>query len=143
MSRILGENWMVPPINDGNRAFFTSGMLSVVECQDCGSLQHPPEDVCSHCQGHEFGIRTSEGKGRIESVAMVHHPIHPGLAEVSPYAVLVVSVEDLPGVHLIGNLHGAPASEAKIGRSVQVVFEDAAGPEGEALKIPQWELHED
>ena len=105
------------------------------------ALQFPPEDVCAGCQGRDFGTRASRGHGRIESVAVVHHPVHPALKDAVPYAVVIVSLDDAPGVHLVGNVLGRAPHEVEIGLAVRVVFEQIEDPDGgEPLRIPQWEL---
>lgn len=141
MARILGDGWLLPALDDHSRAWFTTGTLPVQECAGCGALQHPPDDVCGSCQGVEFTVRESRGEGRVESVAVVHHPVHPALAGACPYAVAVVSLDDAPGVHAIGNVRGCAPGEVAIGQRVRVVFEEVADPEsGERLRIPQWEV---
>jgi uncharacterized OB-fold protein len=141
MARVLGDKWLLPELDAANRAWWTSGALPVQECTDCGALQHPPEDVCHACQGTRFGVHESAGRGRIESVAIVHHPVHPALADAVPYAIVVVSLDDAPGVNAIGNVAGSPPEAISIGAPVRVVFEEVLDPEsGETLRIPQWEL---
>lgn len=140
MTRILGDAWAVPALDDHNRAFFTVGRIVLRACADCGAVQHPPDEVCGGCQGTSFEDRESAGLGRVESVAVVHHPVTPALAEVGPYAVVVVSLDDVPGVHLVGNLRGTAPQAVEIGQAVRAVFERARGSDGEALLIPQWEL---
>jgi hypothetical protein len=55
--------------------------------------------------------------------------------------VILVSLDDVPGVNLVGNVHGVDPHEVKIGARVRVVFEDVADPaSGERLLVPQWEL---
>ena len=139
MARALGDGWLIPGLDDRNRAWFTTGTLPIQSCSACGALQHPPEDVCPGCQGTAFDVHESRGAGRIESVAVVHHPVHPALRDVGPYVVVVVSLDDAPGVRVIGNAVGRAAGEVAIGDRVRVVFEEVDDPEnGETLRIPQW-----
>jgi len=140
MARHLGEDWLLPAIDDLNRAWFTSGTITLQECSDCGELQHPPEEVCSHCQGTQLGWRTCAGEGRIESFAIVHQAVHPGLKDALPYAVAVVSIDAAPGVHAIGNVVSRAPDEVEIGQRVRAVFEEVEPKDGgERLLIPQWE----
>ena len=81
MARFLGDDWLLPSLDDLNRAWFTSGRITVQACKRCDAVQHPPEEVCSSCQGFELGWRECSGEGRIESVAVVHHPLRPSLKE--------------------------------------------------------------
>lgn len=141
MSRVLGDDWVVPALDDSNRAFFTSGFLALQQCSACAHVQHPPEDVCEACQGFELGVFESQGRGRVESVVVVHHPVHPGLADRIPYAVVLVSVDDAPGLMITGNVANRAPDEVAIGDAVRVVFEEAADEQsGVTLRIPQWEV---
>lgn len=140
MTRILGDGWLLPEIDDLNRAWFTSGRISIQSCNACNEVQHPPELVCHACGAGDLGWRESAGQGRIESFAVVHHPVHPHLAEQCPYTVLVVSLDDVPGVNVVGNLRDAAAANLEVGRAVRATFEEVDDPEQGALAIPQWEL---
>jgi uncharacterized OB-fold protein len=141
MSRVLGEGWALPGLDDSNRAFFTSGVLTLQRCQDCGHVQHPPEEVCASCQGCEFDGFESAGHGRVESVAIVHHPVHPALGDRVPYAIVLVSVADAPGLLIAGNVVGTAPEAVRIGDVVRVVFEEAIDPSSsQRFQIPQWEV---
>jgi hypothetical protein len=141
MTRILGEGWAVPALDDSNRAFFTSGSLTLQQCRGCAHIQHPPEDVCDSCQSFDLGHFESVGRGRVESVVVVHHPVHPGIADRVPYAIVLVSIDDAPGVLVAGNVVRVAPESIAIGDRVRVVFEDASDPNtGQSLKIPQWEI---
>jgi uncharacterized OB-fold protein len=141
MTRVLGASWALPLLDQRNRAFFTSGVLTLQRCSSCGHIQHPPEDVCEACQGQDFGGFESVGNGCIESVAVAHHPVHPALADQVPYAIVLVSLADAPGILVAGNVVGTGPENVRIGDRVRVVFESATDPDsGEILKIPQWEI---
>jgi uncharacterized OB-fold protein len=141
MKRILGEGWALPALDDSNRAFFTAGALTFQQCRDCAHIQHPPEDVCEACQSFELGHFESAGRGRVESVAVVHYPVHPALADQVPYAIVLVSVADAPGILVAGNMAGTAPDAVRIGDEVCVVFEAVTDPRtGEQLRIPQWEI---
>jgi hypothetical protein len=141
VTRLLGDDWLLPALDARNRAWFTSGRLVLQACTGCGAVQFPPEDACRACGGFELGSRASAGTGRVESVAVVHHPVHPALRPHVPYAVVLVSLDDAPGVNLLGNVLNRPAGEIAIGERVRVAFEEVRDPEtGETLRIPQWEV---
>lgn len=141
MARYFGDDWLLPVLDAHSRAYFSTGELMVQACRACGHAQHPPEDLCRACGSHDVGPRRSDGRGRIESVAIVHHAVHPLLKPRVPYAVVLVSIDDAPGVSLLGNVIGAHTSELRIGTRVSVTFEQAVDPDsGERLLIPQWQL---
>jgi len=141
MKRVLGDNWALPSLDALNRDFFTAGVLTLQQCRQCKHIQHPPEEVCEVCQSFELGGFASAGDGRIESVAVVTQAVHPLLADQVPYAIVLVSVADAPGILLAGNVVGKEPDGVRIGDRVRVVFEDATDPRsGEHLKIPQWRI---
>jgi hypothetical protein len=141
MARHLGDGWLLPALDAYNREWFTAGRLRVQRCDACGAHQHPPEDVCGRCQGQELSFRDCAGTGRVESVVVVHHAVHPDLRDRVPYAVAVVSLDGAPGAHAIGNVLGCPPGEVRIGQAVRAVFEDVLDAEsGQTLRLPQWEV---
>ena len=143
MKRVLGEGWVVPAIDTLNRAFFTAGVLTLQQCRRCKHVQHPPEDVCESCQSFDLGGFASTGEGRVESVAVVTQAVHPALADQVPYAIVLVSVADAPGILIAGNVAGTAPDDVRIGAAVQVVFAAATDPRtGDALEIPQWQIVE-
>lgn len=140
MSRLLGDDWTLPRIDARTRAWFTAGKLMVQRCEDCGTWQHPPEDVCGQCRGTQLAFRACGETGRIESYVVVHRAVHPKLEARVPYAVALVSLDGAPGVHVLGNVLDRPPDRLAIGQAVRAVFETVpdAGGDG-SLQIPQWE----
>lgn len=140
MSRHLGDRAPLPALDALNREWFTRGALVLQFCADCAAFQHPPEEICTRCQGTRLEWREVAGEGRVESVAVVHQGVHPGLKDAVPYAVVVVSIDAAPGVNAIGNAVNCPPANVAIGQRVRAVFEPAEAPDGTALQIPQWEI---
>ena len=141
MTRHLGDGWLLPEIDERNQAWFTTGVLRVQECADCQTLQHPPEELCCGCQGTNLAWRECSGRGRVESVAVVHQAVHPGLKAAVPYAVVVVSLDDAPGINAIGNVLNRDPTDIQIGQAVRAVFEEVQPADGgDRLLIPQWEV---
>lgn len=139
--RILGDDWLLPALDARNRDWFSAGRLALQTCSRCRAVQFPPEDACRSCGSFELGSRESAGVGRVESVAVVHHPVHPALRAHVPYAVVLVSLDDAPGVNLLGNVLNRPPDAIAIGERVRVAFEEVRDPDsGETLRIPQWEV---
>ncbi len=140
MTRFLGDEWLLPALDAKNHAWFTSGRLELQACARCATVQFPPEDACRSCGSFELGMRASAGRGRVESVAVVHHAVHPLLRAHVPYAVALVALDDAPHVRLLGNVLNRRHDQVAIGDRVRVAFEAVQDPEsGETLRIPQWE----
>ena len=139
MSRYLGDDWISPNLTPRNTPFFTSGEIMIQFCQDCGAAQHPPEDLCSSCQSTNLDFQSCPGTGRVESRAVVHHPVHPALRDKVPYLVAIISVDGATGCNVQGNVVGCDPDEVKIGQTVRVVFEEFDDPaSGERIRLPQW-----
>ncbi len=92
--------------------------------------------------------REVSGRGTIYSYEIVHHAIQPGFRELTPYAVVLVELDEQRGqptpdesLRIIGNLLRpdlTPEAEAEvaIGKRVRVVFQDLA----DHLALPQFTL---
>ena len=131
---------MIPALDEANASWFTAGKITAQSCDDCGAFQHPPDEICGGCQGTNLSFKECGGEGTVESVAVVHHPVHPGLADYCPYAIVVVSIDGAPGVNAIGNVLNRPPQEIAIGQRVRAVYEEVSDPDGgDTLRIPQWE----
>jgi uncharacterized OB-fold protein len=141
MTRILGDDWLLPALDPRNRDWFTSGRLLLQACTQCEAAQFPPEDACRGCGSFDLTTRESAGHGRVESVIVVHHPVHPALREHVPYAVVLVSLDDAPGVRLVGNVLNRAPDKISIGDAARVAYEEVTDRETqEVLRIPQWEI---
>lgn len=138
MARYLPEDWLVPQLDLHNQAFFTAGKLALQACATCGTVQHPPEDVCHRCQGTEFETREVAPRGSLYSYTVVRHPTHPGLSKSIPYVVALVSLDELPGVRIVGNLLQLPPEELRIGLPVEAIWEEVRDDAGQTLRLPQW-----
>jgi uncharacterized OB-fold protein len=143
MTRNLGDEWTVPALGEYTSPYFASGKIQFQTCTECGTLQHPPDELCGACQGTRLEFREYGSEGRIETFAVVHQAVHPKLKDALPYTVVVVSVDDAPGVHAVGNIVNRPSGDVQIGQRVRAVFEEAEDAEtGERWTIPQWEIVE-
>jgi uncharacterized OB-fold protein len=130
--------WTVPAVNDTNREWFTSGTLTLQQCQDCGVVQHPPEEVCHACGGFEFESRVVRPSGRVASYTVAHHSVHPALDGFVPYTVVLVALDEVPEVRVLGNLLDVPVDEVEIGMTVVATWEELAADDGTVVLLPQW-----
>jgi uncharacterized OB-fold protein len=140
-ARYLPEDWVVPAITAYNREFFTSGEMRIQKCLSCGSVQHPPLDVCNVCQAFEFEYVTAAPHGVIDSYTIVHHPVHVSLNDRVPYNVCVIALADYPQLKIVGNVIDAPPAEIGIGRRVTATWAVIPGTEDQPeIILPQWKL---
>jgi uncharacterized OB-fold protein len=98
--------------------------LVVQRCAACGAWRHPPGPVCAAC--HSTAVRWERvgGRGRVFSWTVIHHAVHPSLADRVPYNVVLVELPDAGNVRLVTNLVDVAPGDVRVGLEVEVVFED-------------------
>ncbi len=135
----LPRDWALPVVNHTNEAWFTSGALALQECETCGVLQHPPEEICHACGAMSFGTRVVAPTGTVHSYTVVHHSVNPRLDGSVPYAVVLVALDDAPDLRVVGNLLDVPVEEVAIGMAVVATWEPLTGEDGATVLLPQWQ----
>ena len=139
--RAFPDGWPLPQLTDVNRPFFTAGTLMLQRCSACAQIQHPPHEICHHCQADRFDYVEASGLATIDNLTIVHHAGDRRLADVVPYNVVIVTPDDHPGVRVVGNVVGTPNEAIAIGARVRCTFAEVPDPDtGETLALPQWEL---
>ena len=139
--RYFPADWPLPQITDVNRAFFTAGVLTLQRCRSCAMVQHPPHELCHHCQADTFDYVEASGLGTVDNVTIVHHAGDTRLAERVPYNVVIVTPDDHPQIRIVGNVVNADSAAVDIGAAVRCVFTAVSDSDtGETLTLPQWEL---
>jgi uncharacterized OB-fold protein len=127
-------DWATPIVTPANREWFTSGTLAVQRCAGCDAVQHPPEEVCHRCGGMEFDYQAVAPRGTVYSFTVAHYAASSALAESVPYAVILVSLDELPEVRVIGNMPATDPAEVRIGLPVEAYWEERDG----GVLLPQW-----
>ncbi len=129
----LPPDWATPAVTPLNREWFTSGTLAVQRCAGCGAVQHPPEEVCHRCGAVEFEYRAVAPRGTVYSFTVAHYAVSPALAGSVPYAVVLVSLDELPEVRVLGNMPATDPAGVRIGMPVEAYWEERDG-----VLLPQW-----
>jgi len=106
------------------------GRLRMQRCQRCRQWQHPPNPVCVHCLSRDLAFEPVSGEGSVYSFTVNHQPWLPHLRE--PYAVIVVELDEQPGLRFVSRLVDTDVADVHVGLRVRVVFE----PLGEGLFAP-------
>jgi uncharacterized OB-fold protein len=129
----------VPVPNEWTRPFWEAarrGSLELQRCQTCRSFQHPPYATCVKCVSVDLKFEPVRRVGSIYAYTIMYHTGDKRFASAVPYASIIVELDDPPGALMAGNLLGAPYTEAKVGRPVEVVFERL----NDGITLPQFKL---
>ena len=98
--------------------------LMVRACTACGLMRYPPTHACPWCMDLGWRWQEVSGKGTIHSYEIVMHAIQPGFKELTPYAVVLVELDEQrakptpdEALRIIANLVKAdftPEDQAKV-----------------------------
>ena len=141
----MAAGWILPDTEDeSTRPFWEGtarGELLVQKCSRCGHLRIPPRPMCPDCRALAPEWVPLSGRGTVWSFVVPHPPLLPVYAEVAPYNVITVELDEAPSLRLVGNLVAsadAPINEIdpgtiRIGEPVRVVFARV-----EDVCLPRW-----
>jgi hypothetical protein len=137
--------FVLPDLESEDSAEFWAGCargeLLVQVCARCGQWRFPPRPMCPRCQSLEFTWTPTSGRGRVWSFVVPHPPLLPAYAELAPYNVVVVALEENPTIRMVGNLvedadgpiNAVDPATIEIGEPVRVVFARV-----EDVSLPRW-----
>lgn len=141
----MSSELLLPDLDDEDTAPFweatARGVLAIQACGSCGRLRMPPRPMCPHCRSLEARWQEVSGRGTVWSFVVPHPPLLPAYAELAPYNVIVVALDEEPAIRLVGNLLASadggidevdPAT-IEIGEPVRVVFQSV-----EDVALPRW-----
>lgn len=121
---LIDIGWMRIPTSPYS-TFFWEGCrkheLRLPKCRACGNLWFYPTPRCTRCLEPAGDWIVSSGRGTLYSYSAVHHPLHASLANLVPYIVGVVALEE--GIRMMSNIVGAEEKQLRLNMPVQVVFQ--------------------
>ena len=138
-NRYLPEGWILPAVCAFDDSFFTAGTLVLQRCASCGVVQHPPGEVCVSCGAFDFEEHPARAEGTVNTFTVVHHAVHELLADAVPYNIVVVELDDHPGVRIVGNVVGRPKNDLAIGARVVGEFTEPLGSDP-PVRLLQWRI---
>ncbi len=90
------------PAPDGLNAewyeFLAAGELRFQYCEKCDRWQHPPRFLCAGCGSADWIWKAVAGRGVVFSWTVTHKALHPMFADVVPYSILVVELDEGPRI---------------------------------------------
>lgn len=114
----------LPLLNDTNRFFWTSGedgKLRFLKCSDCGTLIHPPVNVCGNCLSREQHIVEVSGRATLVGFTVNHQMWLPMIEP--PYVIGLVEIVEQSGLRLTTNIIDCQEQDLAIGMPLEVTFE--------------------
>src|SRR6266851_1235156 len=105
----------ISPLTEPYWAGCKNGQLTLQRCAGCGAFRHPPAPICHVCRSDATEWVAVSGRGTVYTYTVVHHPVHPKLQEAIPYNVVLVALEDAPGVRVVSNVIDAGPEDLRIG----------------------------
>ena len=109
--------------------------LVVRVCDQCGAFLHVPRAYCHTCGSWEGSWRKVAGTGTLHSWTVADHQVHP--AYPVPYTIVLVDLDDAPGVRLLGHIPGSP--DLRAGMAMQVHFDHLDRNDADGVVLPNWE----
>ena len=146
-----GMTLLVPDNDSEWKEFYAHARahrLVVRMCSACGLLRYPPTHACPWCMELGWTWQAVSGEGTIYAYEVVHHAIQPGFKDSTPYATVLVELDEQRGtptpdesLRIIANLVKPDLTfedEARvaIGKRVRAVFNDLS----DDFALPQFTL---
>lgn len=97
------------------------GKLLLQHCSACGYVQFYHQSICRRCCSENLVYRAASGRGTVHSFSVVHRAPGPAFKQDTPYAVLLVDLEE--GPRMISSLVGADPMAVVFDMAVELVCE--------------------
>jgi len=108
--------------------------LVLQRCTGCGRWRHYPQPLCPACHSAQHEWARASGRGAIYSYCVAHRAFHPWWRDRVPYVIATIELDE--GVRMLCDLPGVAPAEVRIGRRVEVCFEDV----GAELSLPRFRI---
>ena len=92
------------------------GRFLLQRCDDCGRYTWPARPICSGCHGTSLAWIESPGRGAVYSWIVTHQPYGPDLAQLVPYPVALVRLDEQDDILIPGRYVG----EAELQQGMRV-----------------------
>ena len=102
------------------------GELHARHCAACGRHHWPPRLGCPYCSSERVDWARVRPRGKVFSWTVIHRSQTAGFEADTPYAVVLVELDEAKGVRMIGNLVSCPPDRLAAGLAVEAVLTPAA-----------------
>jgi uncharacterized protein len=110
-----------------------SHRLVCQRCVGCATRRLPPTSHCHRCRSASYEWVELPGTGIVYSFTVTRHAFVPYLRDCVPYTIVLVELDEAPGVRLIAQAVAPGVDDIRIGDAVTVVWDDA----GDGVTVPK------
>jgi uncharacterized protein len=120
----------VPPLPEPDELseFYWAGArerhLLIQRCQDCAMYIHEPRPWCRHCLSKNLAPAEVSGRAVLDTFTIPMQPSHPYFVARVPYNLVVVELEEQPGLKLVSSVVNCENDDLRVGMTLRVVFRD-------------------
>ena len=111
---VISLDAVVPVVADRDTAPYWEaarrGQLVVQVCRPAGHVLHLPPGYCHRCDSFDVAWKPVAGRGTVHTWTVVEHPVDPRFPV--PYTIVLVELDDHPGVRFVAELPGRPELSA-------------------------------
>jgi uncharacterized OB-fold protein len=143
------EGFLMPAMVEEAAGFWEGtrvGELRMQSCSACGAMRFPPRPMCPRCRSTRRHWQAVSGRATLWSFVVPHPPLLPAYAELTPYLVVTVALEEDPTLRLVGNVLDTPdgpinqvdPTTLRIGEPLSAVFVTMVGQDGSEVAVPRW-----
>lgn len=98
--------------------------LVAARCAGCGTIRPmPPGPFCWGCDNLDVEWVTLPGSGSVHTFTIVRTALMPELADVVPYVIAVIELDEAPGARIMSNVIGIPVEDVSVGLRVRVAWD--------------------
>jgi len=131
----------IPAPNELGKPFWDAAnqkRLVVQNCTSCSAMHYPPKQRCDRCDSTApLQWKEVKGRGHILEYFVIRDTRIKRLMAEQPLNLVVITLDEDPGLNFLSNLPGVPPGEVPIGAAVEVLFEPVEDSE---QLIPEWQL---
>jgi uncharacterized OB-fold protein len=119
------------PVDHDNKEYYRARLqrrLVINRCADCGRWSQPPRGICPACWSDAVVATEVSGRGTVYLTLMLHQgPQVPGVDYSTPHPVVVVELEEQPGLRVTATMTGVANEDIRIGMPVELTWLDRGG----------------
>jgi uncharacterized OB-fold protein len=133
---VSSDDVVVPVPDELTAPFWTAARehrLELQRCTSCARINHPPQVLCGWCSSDRLAYAGVDGRGHVVSYTSALRRARGG--PVPEHTVVVVELDEQPGVLLVCGVPGPRPAWVRIGEPVQPWFMSI---EGVDIVLPQF-----